>query len=202
MQEKHQNKCYDFEADIILLYPSTDNKIYVVLIEVKRSTDPQKLSESLIAEALVQLKKDTKFILQLLQDVPSEKLKIDTFIAFPEAKDNVVEDIFTEHQISRAFMGNILTKTDFTTGGLKNKLKLDYCQSEIGGSGDGENVHFLSACARIRGHQNLNISYKQQKDWMLKYEGNIEKQLIMFDEDQRSIFNNFESRPDIQHFAF
>ena len=50
-----------------------------------------------------------------------------------------------------------------------------------------ENVHFLSECERIRGHQNLNISYKQQNYWMLKYEGNIEKQLIMFDEDQRSI---------------
>ena len=26
--EKHQNECYDFEADIILLYPSPDGKIH------------------------------------------------------------------------------------------------------------------------------------------------------------------------------
>ena len=29
----------------------------------------------------------------------------------------------------------------------------------------------FSACARLRGHQNLKISSKEQKDWMLKYEG-------------------------------
>ena len=198
--EKHKNECYDFEADIILLYPSPDGKIHVVLIEVKRSTDPGKLSEGLITEALVQLKKDTHFILQLLQDVPAEKLKIETFIALPEAEDNVVEEKFNEHQIPTSFMGNVLTKTDFTTNKLKDKLNLDYCQSEEGG----ENINFLGACAGIRGNQNLSqkVSYKEQKDWMLKYEENIEKQLIMFDEDQRDVLNNFESRPDIQHFAF
>ena len=61
-ERHHKNECYDFEADIILLYPGPDDKIHVVLNEVKRSTDPQKLSKSLIAEALVQLKKDTQFM--------------------------------------------------------------------------------------------------------------------------------------------
>mgnify|MGYP002050342127 CR=1 FL=1 len=191
---KHQNDCYNFEADIILLYPKKKKKINVVLIEVKRSSDPNKLSESLMTEALVQLKKDAAFILQLLQDVPSENLKIDTFIAFPEAEYNVVEDLFTVNQLPSTFHDNILTKTDFTSNKIKDKLKLDFCQSE--------NVHFLSACARLRGHQNLTISNKEQKDWMLKYEGNIEKQLIMFDEEQRKILNNLESKSDIKHFAF
>ena len=73
---KHQNECYNFEADIILLYPSPDGKINVVLIEVKRSQNPHKISENLITEALVQLTKDTKFILQLLQDVLQAELLV------------------------------------------------------------------------------------------------------------------------------
>ena len=189
---KHQNECYNFEADIILLYPRPDRKINVVLIEVKRSTKPHILSEGLMTEALVQLKKDTQFILQLLQDIPSENLKIDTFIAFPEAEDDIVEDLFTVHQIPSNFMVNILTQTDFTSNKFKDKLKLDFYQKGFGGE-IAENVYFLSACARIRGHQSLIVSNKEQKEWMLRYEGNIEKQLIMFDEEQRKIFNNFES---------
>lgn len=222
----HQNECYNFEADIILLYPSPDGKLNIVLIEVKRSTDPNKLSESLITEALVQLKKDTHFILQLLQDIPSKNLKINTFLAFPEAEDDVVEELFTVHQIANSpqrghwnsvlcsclhlntyqiattYFDNILTKTDLTSSkGFRDKLKLDFFQSknerEIT-----ENIHFLSACARLRGHQNLTVSNKEQKEWMLKYEEDIEKQLIMFDENQREILNNLESKPDIKHFAF
>ena len=111
---------------------------------------------------------------------------------------NVVEDMFNELQIPTTFMNSILTKTDFITNRFKDKLNLNYFQSEV----VEENIHFLSACARLRGNQNQTISYKEQKDWMLKYEGNIEKQLIMFDEDQRSVLNNFDSRPEIQHFAF
>ena len=197
----HQNECYNFEADIILLYPNDNGKINVVLIEVKRSTDPNKLSKSLMTEALVQLKKDTQFILQLLQDIPSENLKIDTFIAFAEAEDDIVEDLFTLHQIPSTFMGNILTQTDFTSNKFKDKLKLDFYRKGFGGEIT-ENVYFLSACARIRGHQSLIVSNKEQKEWMLRYEGNIEKQLILFDEEQRKILNNFESRSDIKHFAF
>ena len=163
----------DFEADIILLYPSPDGKIHVVLIDVKRSTDPGKLSEGLITEALVQLKKDTHFILQLLQDVPAEKLKIETFIALPEAEDNVVEEMFNEHQIPTSFMGNVLTKTDFTTNKLKDKLNLDYCQSEEGR----ENINFLSACARIRGNQNQKLSYKNKKTGCLSMKETLRNSL-------------------------
>ena len=198
---KHQNECYNFEADIVLIYPTPDGKINVVLIEVKRSTDPQKISENLITEALVQLKKDTKFMLQLLPDVPSENMKINTFLALPETDDNVVADMFTLNQIPTAFMGNILTKTDFDSNKFRDKLKLNFCQSVVGGEIT-ENVNFIRACARIRGHQNLTISNKEQKVWMLKYEENIEKQLIMFDEEQREVLNNFESNHDIKHFAF
>ena len=108
---------------------------------MKRSTDPHKISENLITEALVvQLTKDTKFILDLLPDVPSENMKINTFIAFPETEDYVVADMLTLNQIPTDFMGNILTKTDFDSNKFRDKLKLNFCQSVVGGEITG-NVH-------------------------------------------------------------
>ena len=81
---KHEGKCYDLEADIILLYPGHHDRLHVRLVEVKR---PEKdVKREHINKALEQLKRDTAFILSILRDVPKENLDIQTFMAFPETQ--------------------------------------------------------------------------------------------------------------------
>ena len=82
----HSNECFDMEADIILLYPGADKKLHIVIIEVKRPVNSEEPTGNIIDDALVQIRKDRRFMLTLLNDISTEDIDIQTFIAFPDTE--------------------------------------------------------------------------------------------------------------------
>ena len=114
--EHPKSECYDFEADIILLYPGSDGKLHIVLIEVKRSRNLQKKP---ILKAFSQLLKDTNFVLKLLSDIPTDCLDISVFAAFPESEDDLVDEMaFPEAE------DDLVAKTAFFSRILIRKLEI------------------------------------------------------------------------------
>ena len=185
----HSNECFDMEADIILLYPGADGKLHIVIIEVKRPVNSEKPTDNIIDDAMVQLRKDRKFILTLLNDISIDYIDIQTLIAFPDTEsfaNNVTE-------LSEV----LLTKDDLCKPTLSKKLKINWIiDTQI------ENQLFLTACARLIGRGNRSINSKVQTDWMINYEDNVEKQLIMLNEEQREILHNLFLYSSVKNFSF
>ena len=178
----HKSGCYDLEADIIFIYPGSDEKIHVDLIEVKRPED-QNIKKKHVNGALEQLRKDTILLLSILKDFPKETFKIQTFIGFPDCE-----------QWNGGSLENILLKSDLENISSKMSIKKRN-DSQL------ENIRFLTVCARIIGRGETSSS-RDNIECMIKYERNIEKQLIVLDEEQTKILNYLEAYPQIKNFAF
>ena len=165
------------EADIILIYGGCDDKVHVDLIEVKSRN--KNIQHRQVEDALEQVRKDALLVLALLKDFSKDKMVIQTFIAFPYCDQ---AEIFCKDSLK-----NVILKSDLQEESLSRKLNLKKRQwSEF------DNIAFLSLCARLIGRgieKNSNISIIEA---MIKYENNIEKQLIMLDEEQIKVLNYLE----------
>ena len=110
----HGPQCYQMESDLILLYPS-EEKINILLIEVKKSRAENFKNTGLVSEAFAQLVRDVRFILALIPDFHPEKVAIRTYAAFPE-----------EPNIDGLFCNNcrqhVLSQEDFSLGFLPFSL--------------------------------------------------------------------------------
>ena len=180
----HTNGCYDLEADIILIYPGSDEIIHLDIIEVKK---PKNIKDQHVQKALKQLRKDTVFLLSILKEFSKDKFKIQLFIAFPDCDQS--------HIFDKRLLENIILRSDLENISSKlNLMKRNDSQKD--------NVPFLTVCARIIGRGIKTYSCRGNIECMIKYERNIERQLIMLDEEQTEVLRYLEAHPQMKNFAF
>ena len=124
------------ESDLILIYPN-ENKIYIIIIEVKR-IDGELKSFKQVQIAFSQLSRDVKLLLSLLLDIPAENININFFVAIPVSS---TDNVFCE-ECSQF----ILSKEDFDVGLEHLKQKLSLRDPVLN---DQNKNLFLTAAARI-----------------------------------------------------
>ena len=187
------SNAWKLEMDNVFLYPGKDGKLHIRIIEVKRPQS-EKANQNyhyLVEEALFQTRKDTRFLLGVLKDVSLLKLDIKTFAAVPEKeKDN-------------NFCGNcskyVLFKEDFDDN---NHLRKKICLQQR--LANREDELFLTACARLRclvGEFTTKV-HNQSRQWMVEYEENMKKIVMIYDIEQRDVLNNFDKHPEWKNFVF
>ena len=142
-----EDQCYHMESDLILVYPN-ENKIYIILIEVKR-IDGELKSFKQAKDAFSQLSRDVNLIYFLLPDIPDENIIIRTYIAFPET--------FTHNLFCNDCSKFILSKEDFAKDSEHLKHKLAIKDPVL--NDQNENL-FLTAVARIVGIESDDFSPK------------------------------------------
>ena len=152
----------------------------------------------LLKEASEQLVKDKNLINWLLKDVPSEKLDIKTFIIVDIPESGKEGKIFCQFSKTE----NVLIVKDFESDNKKvsDKFSMHHTSSRH----DETEEYFLLACTRF---QYLigdfpTRALQESHDWMIKYQDNIEKQLIIFNEDQRKIMKKLADSDKIKNFIF
>ena len=110
-------------------------------------------------------------------------------MAFPETEKD-------EAQFSDKSLDNILFKEDLEPDNLIAKFQASRSKH----FSHHNNELFLTACVRLI--ENRNVSNKCIHDFMIRYEGNLEKQLILLDEDQRMMLQKVENNANLKNFAF
>ena len=203
---EHKPQCYDLEADLILFFPA-NGKLQIRLIEVKRPDGvpwaeemKASLNKLLVNKALNQLEKDTKFILDLLPDIPTEKLDIKAVMAFPETE---CEQYFCESCINM-----VITAEDMKNDSQILK-KLSVKPEEMNNVPEDNN--FLKACARFLGKASLlhdgfrKVSDKDEKGkaFMKRHEQAIEENRcvkLLSSEEREALYQ--VSTSNRKNFAF
>jgi len=190
---EHQTGCYQFETDLILLYPGENDILNVVIFEVKRPENKEHFNRNLVIDAIKQLGKDHQLVLNLLPDVTSDKLNIRTIIALPETEN---DDLFSG-DVSR----DVISKDDLVLGPSHLANKLGIVHSSVDPE---QNQNFISLCARLWPETGKKlVDYKDEHKYVIRYEDDVAKQLLLFNEDQRNILNNLdeEENQQIKNFA-
>jgi len=192
----HLNQCFDMECDIALIYPGED-KLHVRLGEAKKP-DNGKLKDRNVKEASKQLVKDAKLFSNILKDIPSEKLDVQTFIILDIPESEKIKSFCS------SCSENVLLVEDFES-------ELDKLQEKLSIHDTTKNIFdaeiqklFLSACTRLQcliGEFPKKV-LQQSHDWMIKYQDKVEKQLILFNDDQRKIMKNLSENDKIKNFQF
>ena len=184
---KHHNECFQMESDIILLYPGND-KLIVVLVEVKKPVN--ELNDNLVVDAFKQLKRSLILICSLLKDISPTKYNVKTFAAFPDTRrptnfcDKCSKNILWKEDI------------DFNDQDLHRKFSFEPQSTNV------NNETFLTACARIIGNGSKVSTLKDLNDWVIRYENNIEKQMILLNDDQKNVLQHLDTHPQIKNFIF
>ena len=180
------------ESDLILLYPS-EEKINILLIEVKKSRAENFKNTGLVSEAFAQLVRDVRFILALIPDFHPEKVAIRTYAAFPE-----------EPNIDGLFCNNcrqhVLSQEDFSLGFLHLATKMSISTKDIKLNDLNETL-MKTLCARMIGHESDENSYKSSNKYFINYQETVDN-LIMFDEDQKHVLETLEENPKVKNFSF
>jgi len=184
---KLENQCYHMESDLILVNPN-ENKIYIILIEVKRINGELK-SFKQAKDASAQLSRDVNLIYYLLPDIPNENIIIKTLIAFPET--------FTYDLFCNECSQFILSKEDFANNSEHLKQKLAIKDPVL--NDKNENL-FSTAVARIVGIESVNFSPKAINNYVVMYEATVDT-LIFLDEKQQSILRVLDENAEIKNFA-
>ena len=204
-EHQHDQECHDGEADIILMYPDGE-KLHVIIIEVKKEENLENLNTNNIEDGLRQLRKDVLLIHNVLPDVPKERLDIKFFLALPnkEAKEYDFCDRCLNYIITKEYLTGTVESSTMLRRKLMIKRKIKLNVSE--GAASMEEFHsqdlLLTASSRFI-DQHTNIAYdKDLRNFVIKFENNIEKELIVFDEDQCECLGIVENNPDIRNFIF
>ena len=132
-------------------------------------------------------------LFNLLPDVPSDKLNIRTIIALPETEN---DDLFSG-DVSR----DVISKDDLVLGPSHLANKLGIVHSSVDPE---QNQNFISLCARLWPETGKKlVDYKDEHKYVIRYEDDVAKQLLLFNEDQRNILNNLdeEENQQIKNFA-